>query len=72
MTHTTNLKRLFTTLLVSATIGMAALPAQAQTHMQGQPMVSSTLASKGDGVDHRHCKLLRRAGSSQPLPGYCF
>ena len=70
MIRTTNPKRLFTTLLVSATIGMATLPAQAQT--QGQPVISSTLASKGDGVDHRHCKLLRRAGSSQPLPGYCF
>lgn len=66
MTPTTNLKRLFTTLLFSATIGMAALPAQAQS----QPVSTSTLASKGDGVDHRQCKLLRRAGS--PLPGYCF
>ena len=68
MTRTTNLKRLFTTLLVSATIGMTTLPAQAQT--QGQPVISSSLASQGDGVDHRHCKMLRRAGS--PLPGYCF
>ncbi|WP_417618664.1 hypothetical protein [Oceanisphaera sp.] len=68
MTHTTPLKRLFTTLLVSATIGMAALPAQAQT--QSQPVSASTLSAKGDGVDHRQCKMLRRAGS--PLPGYCF
>ncbi|GHA22528.1 hypothetical protein [Oceanisphaera arctica] len=68
MTHTTNLKRLFTTLLVSATIGMAALPAQAQT--QNQQVSPATLASKGDGVDHRQCKEFRRADAS--LPGYCF
>ena len=76
MIHTTNPKRLFTTLLVSATIGMAVLPAQAQSHthtpsqIQGKQVTPTTSAAKGDGVDHRQCKALRRTGT--PLPGYCF
>ncbi|WP_319784101.1 hypothetical protein [Oceanisphaera sp. IT1-181] len=82
MTHITNPKRLFATLLVAATVSISALPAQAQAQTQTQTQtlsqqVSSTSlvskgneASHGDGVDHRQCKQLRRAGT--PLPGYCF
>ena len=70
MTHTTNQKRLFATLLVSTTIGMVVLPAQAQSQTQGKQVTPITTASKGDGVDHRQCKEFRRIGAS--LPGYCF
>ncbi|MCC4266127.1 hypothetical protein LL240_16955 [Oceanimonas baumannii] len=69
MSNTIKLKQLFTVITLAAGLGLASLPAQAQE----APVLTGIdhiLSAKGDGVDNRQCKALKRIGAE--LPGYCF
>lgn len=54
---------------VAASVGLASLPAQSQ-EAPALTGIGHTLSAKGDGVDNRQSKELKRIDAD--LPGYCF
>lgn len=63
------LKQLFTVMTVAATDGLASLPDRSQ-EAPALTTLGHTQSTRGDGVDHRQCKELKRIGAERP--GYCF
>jgi hypothetical protein len=57
-----------TSLMLAAVFALGILPAQAATQAPDQPTIQ-TLSSRGDGVDNRHCMVMKKRG--EKLPGYC-
>ncbi len=57
-----------TSLMLAAVFTVAMLPAQAATVSANTGIITQTL-SMGDGVDNRHCMLMKKRGKK--LPGYC-
>ena len=55
-------------LMLAAVFTVAVLPTQAATVSVNTGIITQTL-SMGDGVDNRHCMLMRKSGGK--LPGYC-
>ncbi|WP_375058191.1 hypothetical protein [Zobellella sp. DQSA1] len=56
-----------TSLMLAAVFALGILPAQAATTVSNQPIIQTL--SMGDGVDNRHCMLMKKRGAK--LPGYC-
>ncbi|GAA3712886.1 hypothetical protein [Oceanisphaera sediminis] len=55
-------------LMLTAVFTIAMVPAQAATVSANTGIITQTL-SMGDGVDSRHCMLMKKRGMK--APGYC-
>ncbi|MFP2768109.1 hypothetical protein [Oceanisphaera sp. KMM 10153] len=55
-------------LMLAAVFTVTMLPAQAATVSVNTGIITQTL-SMGDGVDSRHCMLMKKRGMK--APGYC-
>lgn len=57
-----------TSLILAAVFTVAMLPVQAASVPANTGIITQTL-SMGDGVDNRHCMLMKKRGMK--APGYC-
>ncbi|MBL1376303.1 hypothetical protein [Zobellella iuensis] len=60
--------KVITSLMVAAVFALGAVPAQAAHLAPEQPTIQ-TLSARGDGVDNRHCTLMKQQGKRPPA--YC-